>query len=422
MTQQKKWCIVTAYFEQLTPGKAKLANGDLDLLSYQLNVGKKTISRIVSEYRKLARIHGRMNVNLSPKKVGRVGRKSTMTPADKRKLHRANTLTKGNASLRTLANRTGLGLSKVFREMKKSMVTYETKWIKPKLSDDHRKARIKHITDLKDMEKTWEFKEQKNVIVVDEAWFYLCKDRTFARVYPGEEPPASVKVQHKKHVPKIMFLTALARPDPAHGFDGKIGIWRVQETVVCQRGNRYHRAGEEYLRDCNMDAELYRHFMKEIFAAIKVKMPWLQGREVIVQQDGASPHTGNGNVDYFNRYFQRDGWNFKVITQPAQSPDLNINDLAFFRSLKCRVEQLKNDRLTLDSLYQAIQRAWRDYDAATLERIWGVQYACYRKVLELEGDNDYQPPHSGVRKGGGKIDFHIDEEIFRKAKRWAARH
>ncbi len=422
LTIHEKWCIVSKYNELLTPGKSKLGNGQLELLETQTGVNKKTISKILQNYRDQVRISGLMNVNMSSKKSERVGAKSTMTTAEKRKLHRANTVTKGSASLRLLALKTGIGLSKVHRHMKKEYVTYKTKWIKPKLTDQHRKDRINHILNLRDMAKSWEFKDQKNVVVVDESWFYLCRDRTFVRVYPGEEPPPSVKVQHKKHIPKIMFLTALARPDSAHGFDGKIGIWRVQDLVTCERSNRYHRVGEQYMKDVHMDAPLYRQFMKKIMTEIKTKMHWLRGSPVIIQHDGASAHTATSNNAYFARLGKQDGWKISICTQPAQSPDLNINDLAFFRSLKCRVEYLKNGHQTLDSLYQAVQTAWSQYDPETLERIWGVQYECYRQILRLEGDNDYKTPHSGVRQRGGKINFKINKEEFKKAERWAHNH
>jgi hypothetical protein len=38
-----------------------------------------------------------------------------------------------------------------------------------------------------------------------------------------------------------------------------------------------------------------------------------------------------------------DGWNIRFVVQPAQSPDMNKNDLAFFYSLQCRANDLKGD-------------------------------------------------------------------------------
>ena len=116
--------------------------------------------------------------------------------------------------------------------------------------------------------------------------------------------------------------------------------------------------------------------MNGIFDDIKIKMPWLQGHPVIVQQDGAPPHTGHGNVDFCNQEGQKDGWNIEVLTQPAQSPDLNVNDLGFYCSLKCRVEQLKSDDATVETLYEAVQEAWsnkfRDAGAYISKPLFGI--------------------------------------------------
>jgi len=418
LTESEKWAIICRYNLILGNNRTKLGKGELLGLEHELGVKRRTIISITSNYAEQVRAKGFLNVDMKPKKIGNVGRRETITPAEKRRIHRSNSLHKGKASLRKLAFETGLGLSKVARHMKKEYVTYKRKWIKPKLTVNHKKDRISFILNLKRPGRRWLFKEQKNVIVVDESWFYLLKDRSLVRVYPGEELPPSDKVQHKSHIPKLMFLTALARPDPENGFDGKIGIWRVQQLVVCERGNRWHRRGDEYWKDCNMNGDLYQEFMLKLLAEIKVKMPWLKGKEVIVQQDGASAHTTPSNLEVFNREGRKDGWKIKVITQPAQSPDLNINDLAFFRSLKCRVEILKNGAETLNSLYESVLQAWEEYDSDTLQRIWGVQYECYRNILHIKGDNDYTTPHSGVRKRGGEIDFEIDEDEYNEAENW----
>ena len=36
-----------------------------------------------------------------------------------------------------------------------------------------------------------------------------------------------------------------------------------------------------------------------------------------------------------------DRWSINVIKEPAQNPDMNVNDLGFFRSLKTRIEEIK---------------------------------------------------------------------------------
>lgn len=68
--------------------------------------------------------------------------------------------------------------------------------------------------------------------------------------------------------------------------------------------------------------------------AVRRKMPWLRGEPVVIQCDGASPHTGKDNINQLNREGQKKGWDIRFVQQRAQSPDLNVNDLGFFRSLK----------------------------------------------------------------------------------------
>ena len=42
--------------------------------------------------------------------------------------------------------------------------------------------------------------------------------------------------------------------------------------------------------------------------------------------------------------------------------------------------------------------AYGTYQRETLECIWGHQYAVYGTILKHKGCNDFNPPHSGVRK------------------------
>jgi hypothetical protein len=105
-----------------------------------------------------------------------------------------------------------------------------------------------------------------------------------------------------------------------------------------------------------------------------------------------------------------------VVTQPPQSPDLNVNDLGFFRSLKCRVEILKNGANTLSDLYQSVEEAWNRYDGATLDRIWAHQFQCYREIIQDVGDNMYLAPHAGLRKRVNPIDLSIDMGVYDEAK------
>ena len=48
-------------------------------------------------------------------------------------------------------------------------------------------------------------------------------------------------------------------------------------------------------------------------------------------------------------------------------------------------------------LYSCVKKAFKQYDKATLERLEGIQMEIYRCILDDDGGNDYQIPHSGIR-------------------------
>ena len=95
-----------------------------------------------------------------------------------------------------------------------------------------------------------------------------------------------------------MIIVANARPDPTHNFDGKIGIWRICVMQTAQRSSKRRKEGNEYEFDYTIDAEWYKDwYIEKLLPAIKTKMPRLRSKRVVVQQDGATPHTGEDNPE-----------------------------------------------------------------------------------------------------------------------------
>ncbi|CAM9787782.1 unnamed protein product, partial [Sphacelaria rigidula] len=190
-----------------------------------------------------------------------------------------------------------------------------------------------------------------------------------------------------------MVIVANARPDPSHNFDGKIGIWRICVLKTAARSSKRRKRGEEYEFDCTIDAEWYKTwYIDEYLPAIKLKMPWLRSKRVIVQQDGASPHTGKNNPEIFNSAGMGRGWMVELVTQPAQSPDLNVNNFGFFASLKSRVWGMNAS--SIDELVETIFKQYEEYDGDTLERVWQSLLRVYNQTLREIGDNDFSVEHS----------------------------
>ena len=152
------------------------------------------------------------------------------------------------------------------------------------------------------------------------------------------------------------------------------------------------------------------------------------GEEIWLQQDGASPHTAKANKSVFTTQGKKHGFMIKVRTQPARSPDLNVNDLAFFRSLKCDVRSETMAR-SKDEFTALVERMHEEYDAERMERGWRCLIDVYRQILE-NGGKVTQPRHHDLRKRqreglpadcsltGGQA---FAQKRLRQAERWFAK-
>ena len=109
------------------------------------------------------------------------------------------------------------------------------------------------------------------------------------------------------------------------------------------------------------------------------------------------------------------------MTQPAQSPDFNVNGLGFFASLKSRVWGM--NACSVEEL-ESIFEQYEAYDAATLERVWQSLFKVYDRTLRNMGDNDFSVEHTGVskRQRAGTFEKVVkyDKEAFDKAWAWMA--
>ena len=305
--------------------------------------------------------------------------------------------------------------------------------------------------------------DNKNTVHIDEKWFYLRHDGKAVRVYPDENgefkmPTAGTKVYHKSRMPKLMFCAAVARPRPEYEFDGKVGIFFFGFKRKAKRGNKLTGtiAGvTDILEDIKVDAHVYRAVLlgqqhadmsqyknAGIMQAIEEKMWWFKagathngapcpeaGTKLWVQHDGAKPHTAKTTAAAIKRYQMeaaKRGFDIEVVTQPAQSPDLNMDDLSFFHSLASHVRKKlaalsRADKFDLKS---AVEECFWEYESETLERCWLSIFAVYRGILTTGGDNTYSTHgnayagHSSVRKDarhGLADDLTVSAAVIQKA-------
>ncbi|CAM9673411.1 unnamed protein product [Discosporangium mesarthrocarpum] len=232
---------------------------------------------------------------------------------------------------------------------------------------------------------------------VDEIWFYMMKDGRGIYLHQEEDAPKPPRAQNKRVITKVMFLAAVARSrmiSDGVWFDGKIGIWPIADTVAAMRSRQNRKKGTVILKPATINAERYKELMiDKVIPAIKARMPRPPGHTIFVQQDGAKPHTEGGGMEAIQA---KAGESIILDTQPANSPDFNVNDLGFFHS----IQQLKEDVgvSSPEDLVEATMEASDVYPRESLERAWQSLFAVLREVLGSKGDNSYKLPDLGQRE------------------------
>ena len=215
---------------------------------------------------------------------------------------------------------------------------------------------------------------------------FLMKDGQVCRVFPDKngkyKVPAAPKVFHKSRMPKIMFLAVCAKSlgMSTASTAARIGLWTFTLERFAKRSSIRTGTvvGESLmLEDVSVDARAYREKIINkdgVFDAMRQRMWWSHsdaryrtneqgvripcgqlvagkwkfkathgsccpeaGQVLHYQHDGARPHTDRVNMQLFRSHGAMKGFNIQVLVQPAQSPDLNVDDLAFFRSLQSDV-------------------------------------------------------------------------------------
>ena len=76
---------------------------------------------------------------------------------------------------------------------------------------------------------------------------------------------------------------------------------------------------------------------EELLPDIEAKWPTWCPKDVNVQQDGATPHPEPGKDPILEAALNKmraKGWTIKFTTQPPNSPDVNIQDLAQLRGIQ----------------------------------------------------------------------------------------
>ena len=86
-------------------------------------------------------------------------------------------------------------------------------------------------------------------------------------------------------------------------------------------------------------------------------------------------------------------------------------DLGLLHGMKSKADGIKGDGRNIDSYLQRMLQAFQEYSPRSIEIVWGVLFEVYRLILDQNGENDYELPHSGVRRRGHVNAQYIDPRV-----------
>ena len=80
-----------------------------------------------------------------------------------------------------------------------------------------------------------------------------------------------------------------------------------------------------------------------------------------------------------------------LYTQPANSPDLNINDLGFFQALQAYYKQFSPK--SPEEIVISVQQSYEQYLRQRINHVWLTLMAVVNEIIECHGGNGYDIPH-----------------------------
>jgi hypothetical protein len=171
---------------------------------------------------------------------------------------------------------------------------------------------------------------------------------------------------------------------------------------------KYYAKGQERWKNRNVDTQAYFECMEDIVRAVAVQWPRGQWADptftVKIQQDGARPHTSQG----FNGLWENllislvlEGVlpsvdKIQLVTQPANSPDLNVNDNGLFNAIQAGYKRYVPQNA--GEMIDAVLRTWREFPAKRINHMWLTLQTNFDEDVNSRGDNTYKIRHLNKAK------------------------
>ena len=110
-------------------------------------------------------------------------------------------------------------------------------------------------------------------------------------------------------------------------------------------------------------------------------------RSVLRQARSGTNNSLPARWQHWSRHGKMKGFDIEVTVQPAQSPDLRTNDLAFFASLQKDTDLVAKENAK--DLVAAVKLRLDEYHAERMDAVLRCLFASYNGIITTMGDNNY---------------------------------
>ena len=117
-------------------------------------------------------------------------------------------------------------------------------------------------------------------------------------------------------------------------------------------------------------------------------------RKIWIQQHGTKSHISTDDNE-FKEALNAQEINAGLYTQAANSPDVNLLDLGFFRAIQTFNDTAPKNK---EELIQSVQEAYTNYPRKRLNRTWLTLHSVFNQIILCNGDNDYSIKHLSKEK------------------------
>ena len=194
-------------------------------------------------------------------------------------------------NFRSIAARTPVSAMTIWCMIKEKSLRVHSSCVRPALRDAVKQNRVDFAIEQLNNEKT-AFKQMYAVVHIDEKWFKITKVNCRYVLTPTKSNPER-GVQSKQHIPKIMFLCAIARPRRVGNayFDSKIDIWPFTRQVPAARNSINRPAGTLEWKLVSVTTATYTKMLRDkVIPAIHDKFPHEVTPLITIQHNNAPPH------------------------------------------------------------------------------------------------------------------------------------